>query len=107
MGLKANKKLFFAIRSHCQIIIRKHAFVDYPERGFSERELVSLIRRGNGPLEENNSSVAITGSYLFFPKDDLGCECKLVILIEAIEMDETATEEDYVIVCSAYREKMK
>ena len=98
-------RLFFEIRDKCGVIVRKHAFEHYPERGFSEREIIDLVRKGKGNFTVNNSPDAIDGSYLFFPKDDLERECKLVILIEEIYIeDEDSKEGDQVIVCSAYRE---
>ena len=86
--------------------MKKHAFKDYPERGFSEREIISLVRYGIGPIENNSSPNAIKDSFLFFPEDDIGRECKLVILLEVIEIeDKKATENKQIIVCSAYRER--
>lgn len=82
----------------------KHAFTDYPGRGFSEREIVDLVRNGDGPFTDNKSPQAIKGSYLFFPKDDLGRECKLVILMDAVEVEGEVSQGKIVIVCSAFRE---
>ena len=101
-----DRSLFFAIRGTCEIIVKNHAFKDYPERGFSAAEIISLVRYGVGPFKDNTSAVAIDGSYLFFPKDDLDRKCKLVILIEILEIEnEVSREADpVIIVCSAYRE---
>lgn len=105
MGLADDRKLFFEIRSKCEIIVRRHAFADYPERGFSEREIVDLVRTKTGRFTINNSPDAIVGSYLFFPKDDLERECKLVVKIEVVQIEnEDSKEGSQVIVCSAYRE---
>ncbi len=105
MGLNDDRRLFFAIREKCEVIVRKHAFEEYPERGFSEREIINLVRKGRGNFTDNNSSQAIDGSYLFFPKDDLERKCKLVILIEEIYIENQDSKEgSHVIVCSAYRE---
>lgn len=105
MKLSAAKQIFFKIRASCEIIIRKHAFADYPKRGFSKRELISLIRKDFGRFEDNKSPDAISKSFLFFPKDEQGRECKLVILIEIIEIEglNSTKNNQAIIVCSAYR----
>lgn len=105
MGLTQKRKQFFEIRKNCEILVRNHAFKDYPERGFSKAEITNLLRCGTGNFTENDSSVAIEGSYLFFVKDELERECKLVILIEEVEFEgESGPERKMIIVCSAYRE---
>lgn len=105
MGLSESKSLFLKIRASCQVIVKHHAFAHYPERGFSKIELIHLIRKGNGRFEDNKSPEAIKNSFLFFPKDEQGNECKLVILIEVVEIeDENPTDgTKSIIVCSAYR----
>jgi len=105
LGLTDDRRLFFKIRRSCEIIVKKHAYKDYPDRGFSEREIIDLVRNGTGRMEDNPSSEAINGSYLFIPNDDINRKCKLVILINLTEFEgEDSTEEVKVIVCSAYRE---
>jgi hypothetical protein len=105
MGLTQTKKLFFEIRQKCQVIVSNHAFKDYPDRGFSKQELVSLVKYGIGRFLDNKSDVAIPDSYLFFPKDDEERECKLVLKIEELEIEgEGCSRKETVIVCSAYRE---
>lgn len=102
MGLNDFRRLFFAKRGSCEVLIQKHAFRDYPERGFSEREIMDLIRKGIGRIEDNRSSQAIDNSFLFSPKDALGRKCKLVVLIETVEIDGNPAE--CIVVCSAFRE---
>lgn len=68
LGLKDDRRLIFEVRSSCEIIVKKHAFEDYPERGFSEREIIDLVRNGTGRMVNNNSPDAISGSYFFFLK---------------------------------------
>ena len=109
MGLSDRRRLFFQIRSKCQVIVKNHAFLDYPKRGFSKLEIVNLIRSGVGQLQENPSPDAIEGSFLFLVKDDLGKPCKLVVLVEEVEIEDVTTrskgtKKETVIVCSAYRE---
>lgn len=105
MGLADSRRLFFQIRSNCKILVRNHAFADYPERGFTKLELINLVKQGKGNFRDNDSPDAIAGSFLFFPKDDEDRECKLVILIEEVEIDGTGgSQKESVIVCSAYRE---
>ncbi len=106
MSLKEKKRLFFEIRAKCEIIVRSHAFEHYPERGFSKNELVNLVRIRIGKVTDNNSPEAITDSFLFFVKDDFGRECKIVILLEEVEiLDEESgsTKKEMLIICSAYR----
>ncbi len=107
MGLSDKRRLFFQIRTKCEIIVKKHAFEDYPERGFSKNEIINLVRIRAGRITENNSAEAITESFLFFVKDDLDRECKLVILIEEVEIvdEETGSiRKEALIVCSAFRQ---
>ncbi len=106
MGLTQARNAFFKIRSNCQILVKNHAFKDYPERGFSQLELIRLVKGGAGRFTENNSDIAISGSYLFYPKDEDGIECKLVILLQEVEVEgEGYSQQETVIVCSAYRER--
>lgn len=105
MGLNEFKRLFFEIRRlGCLIVVRKHAFEDYPERGFSQREIVHLVQKGVGRVEVNRSPDAIKGSYLFFTKDDLNQGCKFVLVIEAVEIEGEEKGSSTIFVCSAYRE---
>ena len=105
MKLSEFKSLFLITRTGCEVIVKHHAFAHYPERGFSKVELILLIRKGTGRFEDNKSPEAIDNSFLFFPKDEQGRECKLVVLIEVVEIeDENPTEgTKSIIVCSAYR----
>jgi hypothetical protein len=105
MGLSQAKTQFFEVRHKCWIIISSHAFKDYPERGFSQQELIRLVKFGNGRFTENKSDVAIPDSYLFYPKDEEDRECKLVLKIQEVEVEgEGCSPRETVIVCSAYRE---
>lgn len=108
MGLSDYRRLFFQIRSKCQIIVKSHAFLDYPKRAFTKLEIINLVRFGLGQFRENLSAEAIDGSFLFLVKDDLDRECKLVILIEEVEIEDQprsgGTKKETVIICSAYRE---
>lgn len=90
------KRVFFKNRLSSTVVIRKHAYADYPERGFSRQEVETLIRFGKGRVVENHSIDKIEGSFLFMVKDMRGQECKLVFLMEG---DHTIV----IIVCSAYR----
>ncbi len=89
------------------MIVKNHAFLDYPERGFSKSEIVNLIRVGVGRVYKNDSPDAIAGSFLFLVKDDSQELCKLVILLEEVEIEVKSgsgeTKKATVIVCSAYR----
>ena len=106
MGLTEKRKRFFQIRGTCKVLVRYHAFGDYPERKFTEMEIKNLVRYGSGRVSENESSEAIPESFLFFAKDDEDRECKLVVLLDEVELvDENSTiTKELIIVCSAYRE---
>ena len=106
MGLTESRRQFFQMRSKCKIIVKNHAFVDYPERGFSKIEIINLVKHGAGVFKANDSSVeALDGSFLFLPKDDEERECKLVILLEELIINgKGGPKKECIIVCSAYRE---
>lgn len=106
MGLSDKRKRFYKIRANCKVIVRYHAYGDYLERKFTQLEIKNLVKYGNGRVTENDSPEAIAESFLYFPKDDEDRECKLVVLLEGIEIEDengTITKET-IIVCSAYRE---
>lgn len=105
MGLKDDRKLFFAIRKTCRVIVSGHAVNDYPERGFSVMEITRLVRYGKGAFTSNPSDQAIPGSYLFFPEDQLQNRCKLVVLLKEVTIEEKGIKmQQTIVVCSAYRE---
>lgn len=107
MSLSDKKRLFFQIRTKCEVIVKKHAFDDYPERGFSKSELINLVRLRAGRVSENKSPEAIADSFLFYVKDDLDRECKLVIIIKEVEIvdEETGSiRKEVLLVCSAFRQ---
>ncbi|MBL7663521.1 MAG: hypothetical protein JNM93_00195 [Bacteriovoracaceae bacterium] len=105
-GLSKVKQTFFSIKTTCEIIVKSHAYVDHPERNFTTDEIIDLIRNSRGRFTENESEVAIKGSYLFYPKDALGNECKLVVLIKKeVEVRQEGSEDKLIIVCSAYRDE--
>ena len=69
-------------------------------------EIKNLVKNGTGRVTENNSTEAIPESFLYLPKDDEERECKLVILLDDLEIEDengTITQET-IIVCSAFRE---
>lgn len=106
VGLSDKRRKFFKIRENCKILVKYHAYVDYPERKFSELEIKNLVKFGSGNITENTSLEAIPDSFLYFSKDDEDRECKLVLLLEEIEFEDSngATIKETIIVCSAYRE---
>lgn len=106
MGLADSRRLFFQVRGKSRILVKNHAFKDYPNRGFTKQELINLVKHGNGRFKANSESLeAIDGSFLFLPKDDEGRECKLVILIEEVTIEgKGGPRKETIIVCSAYRE---
>jgi len=103
LGLSQKRQQFLRIRKTCEVIISKHAFLDYPARNFSQRELLNLIRKGDGSFRHNRSENAIEGSILFITADDEGYECQLVVLIEKIEIEGEDNQETQITVCSAAR----
>ena len=106
MGLTDKRKRFHQIRGTCKIIVRFHAYGDYPDREFTELEIKNLVKHGQGRVAENDSAVAIPESFLFYPKDDEERECKFVVLLEEVEIEDDcgSITKESIIVCSAYRE---
>ncbi len=106
MGLVEKRKRFYQIRGTCKIIVRYHAYADHPERNFSELELKNLVKNSMGRVTDNTSPEAIPESFLYLPKDDDERECKLVILLKEIEIEDEkgTTTKETIIVCSAWRE---
>lgn len=106
LGLAEKRKRFFEIREKCRVVVKYHAYADYPERKFSQLELKNLVKHGNGRVMENQSPEAIEDSFLYYPKDEDGRECKLVLLLKEIEFenDDGTFSTESIIVCSAYRE---
>jgi hypothetical protein len=84
-------KIAFEMLKKEKIIIRKHAWLDHPERNFSVKELTVLIM-GKGRLTLNKYPSAQTGSFLFLCVDELKRSVEIAILIE-----------DNIIVIHAYR----
>ena len=108
MGLKGQRQLFFEKRATCMVFVKNHAFRDYPERGFSQPEIVLLIRNGAGTISENKSPEAINGSVLFSTKDDLGRSCKFSIEITEVEIEghsasSGGTNKVSIVVFNAFR----
>ena len=106
MGLNEKRQRFYAIKGTCRILVSNHAFKDYPERGFSKLELINLVKYGQGRVTDNPSPDAIDDSFLFFPKDEDERECKLVLLMEEVEIEREngSITKETILVFSAYRE---
>lgn len=106
MGLKEKRQRFYAIRGHCKILVKFHAYKDHPKRLFTELEIKNLVKFGIGRVEENKSSQAIPDSFLFYPKDEEGRECKLVVLLTEVEIENISGDgkKEMILICSAFRE---
>jgi hypothetical protein len=108
VGLKDQKRLFFEKRATCDVLVKNHAFRDHPERGFSQPEIIQLVRNGAGTISENNSQEAIDGSVLFSTKDDFGRACKFSIRVTEVEIDggptsSGGTKRVSIVVFNAFR----
>lgn len=99
MNLNDAKKLFFANRNSCKILVRPHAYKDHPNRAFSSNEILNLIKL-NGTLKDNKAPSAIINSFVFHTKDDFDVECQLVVLFDSCEENLTI-----IIVASAWRKE--
>ncbi len=96
MKLSEARRLFARLRDLDAIEIRRHAWKDHPERGFSPLELVRLIKaRGN--LQDNKYPTAVTGSFLWICRDDDGRKTEMAIVFERNESGEM------IMVIHAYR----
>ncbi len=94
------EKLFHRLRKDkSRIIVKKHAFKDYPERGFSPSEIVELIA-GPGRLFDNKAATAKPNSYVWHCRDEDENEVELVVLIEVTYVPQ---EQGLVLVISAFR----
>lgn len=94
------EKLFHGLRKDkSRIIVRKHAYKDYPERGFSPSEIIELIA-GPGRLFDNKAATAKPNSYVWHCRDEDENDVELVVLIEMIDVPE---EQNMVLVISAFR----
>lgn len=98
------RKLFFQIRKSARVIVKGHAYIDHPERKFTQIEILNLIRSGRGTINENQARTATPGSVLFKVKDDLDRDCELVVLIEEeLKKEDEVSVAHMIIVISAYR----
>jgi hypothetical protein len=98
------KTKFFALRGNCKIVVRNHAYKAQPNRGFTNLEILNLVKFGRGQVKENGYPSAINGSFLFCPLDDQKEICELVLVIGELEVEaDSSSTKEMIIVCSAYR----
>ena len=81
LTLTSARKLFQTLRKRSEfVIIRRHAYLDHPERLFSREELLTLVKSGRGQLHENHEAPSAKfGSFLFRVYDGEKRECQLVL----------------------------
>ena len=103
MNLTAARAKFQKLRqdSH-RIRIKKHAWADHPDRGFTPGEIKNLVHESSGILDDNRAASATDGSFVFRCYDRLKRRCELVVLFEE---DEVSGE--LLIVISAFRRVKK
>lgn len=101
MKLTDARKLFIDLRKLNQIHVENHAFKDHLNRGFTQIEIVSLIKKTGRLVENNKAATALSDSFLWIVKDLLERECELVVKFE--ERDAGGGKKEYIIVCSAFR----
>lgn len=101
MKLTDARKLFFELRRLNQIHVENHAFKDHLERGFTQVEIITLIKKTGRLIENRMAATALPNSFLWMARDFLERECELVVKFE--ERDLGGGEIEYIIVCSAFR----
>jgi hypothetical protein len=100
VGKKEFEQLFHKLRKdRSRIVIKKHAYLDYPERGFSPMEILELCS-GPGRLMDNRAASAKPGSYIWSCKDEDDNGVELAVLIETLESTEA---KEFLLVISAFR----
>lgn len=98
MTLTEARRKFDTLRADgSKVIVRRHAWADYPKRNFSPAEIRALIA-GSGVLRDNRVANPAPDSFVWHCKDDDGQACELAVVFETNEANEL------VIVISAYRE---
>ncbi len=80
-------------------MVKRHAYLDYPDRGFSPEEILDLCE-GSGRLLDNKAATAKPDSYVWHCKDEEGRGVEIVVLIETIE---TPRSREILLVISAFR----
>lgn len=100
MKLTEARTLFAQLRKdERRIIVRRHAWADYPERGFTAGEIRQLVMESPATLVLNAGDSPTAGSFHFKPVDEQGRNCKLVVVLEV-----DPKSGHWIIVISAYRE---
>jgi hypothetical protein len=97
MKLKEARELFHVLRTQNAIEVRRHAWRDHPERGFSPLELIRLVQ-GKGALHDNRYPSALPNSFLWLCRDDEGRKTEVAILFERNERGQ------FILVVHAYRD---
>ena len=84
LTLNSARALFKKLRVEpTAVIIRRHAYADYPERLFTRQELLSLVHSGHGELHENSfATTAKFGSFLFRVADNEERECAIALFLD-------------------------
>ena len=83
MRLKEARALFSELRMlESNILIFRHAYIDHPEREFTEPELKSLVINAKGLLTLNNYPTAVDGSFLFICRDEKKRNVEIAVLIQ-------------------------
>lgn len=97
---KEFERLFHQLRKdNSRIVIKKHAYLDYPDRGFSPEEILDLCA-GPGRLLDNRAASAKPDSYVWHCKDEESNSVELVVLIET---KESPHSRELLLVISAFR----
>lgn len=99
MKLTEAKKIFHRIRKDkSRIFVTEHAYDDYPERAFTEQEVVKLLMNIKGSVEDTTDS-RFRGERFYWRTKDLR-ERDVRIVFE-IDEDESG---NLVVAISAWRE---
>lgn len=79
------------------VVVRRHAWADHPERRFKPQEIKELVSRTGGILRDNHVDKPAPDSFVWHCKDADARKCEVTLKFE-----ETDTG-DLIIVISAFR----
>lgn len=98
MKLNEAKKVFHQIRSDTRrIYIDLHAYDDYPERGFTEQEVIKLLSNSIGQFRDTDKTEFLGKRFCWYTKDLAKRDVKIVL-----ELDKD-DEKNFIFAISAWR----
>lgn len=98
MKLNEAKKVFHAIRrDENRVFVDEHAYADYPDRKFTEQEVIKLISNTKGQFQDTDDSDYL-GKRFFWRTKDLSNRWIRIVL--ELDKDE---EGNFILAISAWR----